>query len=261
MRVSLKKESTNLLVAYITDVSPQIESGIVKLFLFLKKGNEEIVSELPFFKDTVEYIFDLSEHFPRNISDFDYKIIISNEDFSEETRRLKLFGNAPFYLSGVIKKVRYDFDITSRRFNGGYGYFFKKLPGEEKCPECWDKDLEGSNNSNCTVCGGSGKMRTYTKPVKVVCGPIKWQQESYSLDSPGKTLATPSVSISAIADVVLTTDDVIFYEKTGEFYRVISRSVSEIQTFPVLQTLIANLLPSNSSEAGICYKKLKEVKK
>jgi hypothetical protein len=261
MRTTLKKASTNVLTAYITDVNPSIKSGKVHLKLFLKKGNEEVISELEYSNDIIEYVFDMSKKLPRNISDFDYKIVVFDDRNIDETRKLKLFGNAPYYLSGVIKKIRHDFDIVSRKYNGSYGYFFKKLPGEEKCPECWDKDLGGSNNSNCPICGGTGKMRSFTNPVKVSCGPIKWQQETYSIDNPGKVLANPSVSISAIADIVLTTDDIIYYERTGEFYRVVNRTVSEIQTFPVLQTLVANLLPSGVSEAEICDKKLRGLKK
>ncbi len=256
MKVKLSKVSTTILKAIVSDVDSRIDNGEISLILFLKKDNTEEILTLPYKNTKLEYIFDMSKKFPRNIGDFDYKIIVKNENISDETRKLKLFGSLPPHLSGAVKKIQHDFDIVSRKYNGSIAYMFKKLPSDEKCPECWDDDLDASNNSNCGTCGGTGKLRSFTEPFKTVCGPIKWQQESYSLDNPGKALANPSVSISSIADIVMTTDDIIYYVATGEFYRVLNRTVSEMQTFPVLQTLVANLIPSNYPDAEICYKKL-----
>jgi hypothetical protein len=258
MNVKLSKISTNILKAVVSDVDNRIKSGKISIFLFLKKDNTEEVLTLPYSSSELSYIFDMSKKFPRNIVDFDYQIKVCDGNTCDETRRLKLFGSLPPHLSGAVKKIQYDFDIVSRRYNGSVAYFFKKLPGDEKCSECWDNDLDGSNNSNCSVCGGTGKIRSFTNPYKTICGPIKWQQETYAIDGPGKTLANPTVSISAIADVVMTTDDIIYYASTSEFYRVINRTVSEVKSFPVLQTLISNLIPSGYTDAEICQKKLIE---
>lgn len=258
MRAKLTKISTNILRAIVSDVDPSIKDGTIELILFLKKGNEEVVSTLNYSFDKLDYEFDMSKKFPRNIVDFDYKIIVKNDSKQEETRRLKLYGNLPKHLSGAAKKIRNDFDIVSRNYNGSVAYFFKKLPGNERCPICWDEDLQSSNNSNCPSCNGTGKVRYFSSPFKTVCGPIKWQNEAFTIDNPGKVLASPTVSISALADLVLTTDDIIYYKATSEFYRVISRTPSELQGYAVLQTLVANLLPSNYTDAEICLKKLEE---
>jgi hypothetical protein len=183
---------------------------------------------------------------------------VSNGERKDETRKTTLFKKLQPHLSGLSKKIRHDFDIVSRNYNGSVCYFFKKLPGEEHCSECWDNDIGGSNNSNCQVCGGTGFLRYFSRPFKTVCGPISWQQETYSVDNPGKTLANPSVSINALADVVMTTDDIIYYKNTAEFYRVTSRTVSELKAHSVLQTLNANLIPSNYTDSEICKKLLQE---
>ena len=258
MKARLIKVSTNIINVYLSDVSQSIERGSIDLVLFLNKKSQEIISTQEYSSLKLDYSFNLSKHFPRNIIDFEYKIIVRNESLTEETRKSAIFGKLPHHLSGVVKKIRNDFSIVSRQHNGSIAYFFKKLPGEKRCDVCWDNDLKSSNNSNCPVCGGTGKIRYFSDPVKTICGPIKWQNESYSIDNPGKALSSPTVSMSALADVVLTTDDIVFYVSTSEFYRVISRTVSEIKGYATLQTLVSNLLPSNYTDTKICFDKLKD---
>jgi len=257
MRAKISKPSTNELRVSFSEPST-IDSGIIELYAYLKKGNSEKIAELPYDKEELSYVFNLEDQLPRNIGDLDFQIIVKNDSQSEESRRLRLYGDAPHHLSGVLKKVRYDFDIVSRRYNGSIAYFFKKLPGTKKCSECWDEDLQSSNNSNCKACGGDGYITTYSKPYKTVCGPMLWQDEAYVVDSPGKTIADPTVKVSALGDLPLVTDDIIYYVKTGDFLRVARRMVSETQSSIVLQSFFAKIIPSDTPEATICMNRLKD---
>ncbi len=254
MKVKALKRSTDIIRIIISTPPLNIKDGTITLNLYLSKNDKEKLISLPYSNLTVSYDFNFSKILPRNISDFEYNIVVSDDNSTEETRKVRLFPSLPHHLSGAIKKIQHDFSIISRKYNGSEALFFKKIPGEDNCTECWDNDLQSSNNSNCPVCGGTGKMRYFSNPYKTICGPIKWQQETYSIDNPGKALASTSVMISSLPDLMLTTDDVIFYKKTGEFFRVVSRTVSELQTMPSLQNFVANLIPSDYPDAEICSK-------
>lgn len=260
MKISLSKKSTSILDVFIKDVS-QIKSGIISLYIYLGKDNSEKIAELPYERDELYYSFDLSRREPKSIGDFDYYVEVSDGSSSEESRKAKIMRGVPHHIAGAVKKIQNDFRIVAKTHNGSRIYMFKKMPGDEKCTECWDEDLMASNNSNCPICGGTGFVKYYSKPYKSYGSAINFVNEKYGTQDQGKTMEDTTVRMSAIADFVLTTDDMVYYEKTGDIYRVKARTLSELQTIPTLQMLIMDLMPSDAPESEIVYNYIKELKR
>lgn len=252
MKASILKHTTSELTVLVQDVNSKIESGSIILKLFIGKNNSETIHKLAYSKVDLVYTFDMSKKLPRSLMDMIYIIEIFDETNKDVSKKISISKKMPPHLSGPLKKIKHDFLITAKNYNGSKAYFFKKLPGEKVCEACWDKDLKASNNSNCKTCGGSGYIRYFANPYLTYCGPVKWANEAHRTQSSGKELASTTVTISALADFIMNTDDMIYYVKTGDFYRVISRTVSEIQASPVLQALVSNLVPSNYPDAEIC---------
>jgi hypothetical protein len=207
----------------------------------------------------LDYEFNLSRKEPKSVADFDYFAEVTSGENSERSRKAKLFGGAPHHISGAVKKIQNDFRVVAKTHNGSIVYMFKRIPGEARCPECWDEDLMSSNNSNCPVCGGKGFMSYYSTPYKTYGSAINFANEKYGTQDQGKTMENTSVTMSAVADFVLTTDDMVYYDKTGDWYRVKARTISELQTVPVLQNLIMDLMPSDSPEVEIAEKTLEGI--
>lgn len=258
MKVKASKISTDVIRIFVNEQPLSIKEGTITLYLYLSRNDQEETLSAPYSKDRVVYDFNFGKKHPRNIGDLKYSVGVKDGDVEEKTRRVSIFGGLPHHLNGLKKKIESDFRIVARGYNGSRAWFFKKLPGEEQCNECWDKDLGGSNNSSCKVCGGTGRMRYFARPYKTICGPIVWSDEKFVVDDPGKELQSTLVKITSVADLLLVTDDILYYESTGEFYRVTSRTVSAVQSTPVLQTMISSLLPSDYSDARLCRKLLDE---
>lgn len=256
MKAEVIKVSSDLIRIIVLDPPSLVEEGTIELNLFFEKKHIENIASAPYRKDELAYNFDFTKKLPRNIGDFNYVVKVSDGTNSEETKKISLIKRIPHHLSGLVKKIQGDFKTVAKNYNGSDAFFFKKIPGDKKCTQCWDNDLEGSNNSNCPVCGGTGKVRYFSRPYKTICGPIKSQHDGYAVDKPGKAIADTSVTISSIADMLLTTDDVIFVVRTGEFYRVEDRTVSEVKSIPVLQTLNAHLIPTGYPDEEICRQML-----
>ena len=260
MKVKASKISTDVIRVFVNEQPLRIVEGTITLYLYLSRTNQEEVLSMPYGRGVVVYDFNLSKKYPRNIADLKYSVGVKDEDSEHKTGRVSIFSGLPHHLSGVKKKIESDFRIVAKGYNGSTAWFFKKLPDDGHCPVCWDKDLGGSNNSSCEACGGTGKQRYFTRPYKTICGPIVWADEKFTISVPGKKLQSTLVVIMAIADLLLTTDDIIFYEGTGEFYRVYSRTTSDVMTVPVLQKLVSSLLPSDYVDARVCQNLLKDNK-
>jgi len=258
MKASLEKNSTSIIDAFIKEPS-KIDSGTIRLKLVQDKKNSYIVSELPYRKNIMHYEFNMSRKEPKSIGDFDYILeVVGDNGDTEETRKMKLFRGAPHHISGAVKKIRNDFRVVAKTHNGSIVYLFKRLPSDEHCPSCWDNDLMASSNTSCSVCGGTGFIRIYSKPYKTYGSSVNFTNEKYGTQDQGKTMEDTSVVLSTVADFVLTTDDILFYAKTGDFYRVKARTISELQTYPVLQRLILDLMPSDSPEVETAKKILEQ---
>lgn len=261
MKASVEKKSTSIIGVYIKEPS-KIQEGEISLKLVKDRKDSYVVAKLPYARDIFYYEFDLSRKEPKSVGDFDYIAEVSSEDGeTESTKKMKLFRGLPHHISGAVKKIRSDFRIVAKTHNGSIVYLFKRLPSEEHCPECWDKDLMASNNSSCKSCGGTGFIRTYSKPFKTYGSAINFVNEKYGTQDQGKTMEDTSVVLSTIADFVLTTDDMLYYEKTGDFYRVKARTISELQSYPVLQKLVLDLMPSGAPETEVVRKILEQEKK
>jgi hypothetical protein len=62
-----------------------------------------------------------------------------------------------------------------------------------------------------------------------------------------------------LADFILMENDIIFYEKTRDWLRVKDRTISELQTYPVLQSFTAAVMPSGSPEIEVAKKQLERM--
>jgi hypothetical protein len=250
IKANITKDGSSVINVLISKIDTIIDEGTIRLLMVVDRKNATVVGEQPYNKMDYAYTFDLSDNAPYNIGDYDYKVEVESADGSkkEESRTLRLFGGAPTHIRGAIKKVRNDFKIVSKKYNGSVVYLFKRIPGQEKCPVCWDEDLQSSNNSNCPECGGTGFVTYYANPYKTYAGPMHWDNETFSTEDAGKVMQNPTVQVSTIADFVLMENDLIYYVKTGDWLRVKARTVSELQTYPVLQTFIAATMPSDSPE-------------
>ena len=253
MKITISKKSTSILEVFIKDPSTSVKSGTITLFMAIDRKNSVEVSSLPYEDDILHYTFDLSRKEAKNLGDFDYYTEVSDGKASDKSRRAKIFNGAPHHIAGAVKKIKSDFRTVAKTHNGSIIYMFKRMPGEQKCMECWDEDLMSSNNSSCKVCGGKGFLSYYAQPYKTYGSAINFQNEKYGTQDQGKTMEITAVTMSALADFVLTTDDMVFYEKTGDWYRVKARTVSELQSVPTLQLLVMDIMPSGAPETETAY--------
>ena len=255
MKVKIDKLSTSILrVIIISMDSSSIDIGNISISLSSTKKESTLVSSIPYEKAQLVYEFDLSEHSIKNPGDFSYVIMIADTTTNESSKPTKIASGAPFYISGAIKKIQNDFRIVAKQYNGSIIYLFKKIVGDAVCLECWDSDLMGSSNSNCTTCGGTGKMTYYSNPYKTYGDAIKFSDEKFGTQDSGKVMENTMVQMATIADFILTTDDMVYYENSGDWYRIKTRTVSELKSYPVLQKFIMDIMPSGAPETEIAYK-------
>ena len=258
MKARIEKDGSSILKVLI-DVPPEnISEGTIELRMVVDKGDSTPVATQPYTHTVLSYEFRLSGSSPYNIGDYDYIIRISDGIAEEKSRILKMFDGLPSYLRGALKKIRRDFEIISKQYNGSIVYLFKRLPSKEHCPVCWDNDLRSSSNSNCPTCGGTGFITYYTSPYKTYAGPLHFSNETFSTDDTGKTAQGHLSSVATIASFILTENDMLYYDKTKEWYRVKARTVSELRNYPVLQTFTVSLMPSTAPEVEVAKKYLKD---
>lgn len=251
MKISILKVSSSKLKITINSSQFSGTKGTVKLSQYFGKDNFIFLSEELFVEGQLEYAFNLSNSLPRDISECRYVIEISTDKVVESSKPTKVKFSSSWQISGMAKKIRYDFYIASKNLNGGRAYIFKKLFSDIKCLECWDSDLESSNDSNCPSCGGSGVTIAYSKPLKVYAGPLLYAGTTFDTGAAGKELVDRSARVTVDSDLYMSSDDVIYYVKTGEYYRVDSSTPSLLQSELVTQQLVVQLLPSNSFQSEI----------
>jgi hypothetical protein len=259
IKARINKDGSSILRVFIDRIDEPIENGVIELYLVDPKKEKTLIAKQPYEKLTLVYDFDMADNSPYNIGDYNYSVIIKDETSVSESKPMKLFGGAPMHIRGAIKKIRYDFQIVAKQYNGSKAYLFKRIPGQEKCPACWDEDLQSSSNSNCLVCGGTGFISYYSKPYKTYAGPLHFANEAFSTEDAGKVLQSPLIRISMLADFILMENDIIFYEKTRDWLRVKDRTISELQTYPVLQSFTAAVMPSGSPEIEVAKKQLERM--
>lgn len=254
MKITLSKKSTSIIDVFIKDPSVSIKTGKITLFMIIDRKNASAVASLPYKDDILYYSFDLSNKDIKNIGDFDYYVEVTSSTASDKSKKAKIFNGVPPHIAGAIKKIKSDFRTVAKTHNGGLIYMFKRMPSEQKCTVCWDEDLMASNNSSCEECGGKGFLSYYSQPYKTYGSAINFQNEKYGTQDQGKTMESTTVTMSALADFVLTTDDMVYYDNTGDWYRVKARTVSELQSVPTLQLLVMDLMPSGAPETEAAYK-------
>jgi len=254
MKIKIDKLSTSTIRVFIKSIDTIMETGTITLRLSISKKEDSFVVELPYERTKIVYDFDLSKEAPKNPGDFKYLVTVSDGNTDETSRPTIVGSGAPHHISGAVKKIQHDFRRVAKQYNGSVIYMFKKIPTGGNCTDCWDEDLMGSNNSNCKTCGGTGKVTYYSQPFKSYGDAVKFTNEKYGTQDSGKVMENTAVQMSAVADFVLTTDDMVYYDNTGDWYRVKARTVSELQSFPVLQMLIMDLMPSGAPETETAYK-------
>ena len=251
MKASIIKVSTSKLKVMILSIDNDISYDTISLSQIIDKNNTIPAISLPYEKGKIEYIFDLSETLPRETGWFDYVVSLDSEGSSESTRKTKIKFSTSWHIAGMARKIKHDLYIASKRLNGSKVFLFKKMSSGEKCPECWNEDMQSSDDSNCKTCGGSGKITTYSKPVKTYAGPLIYSDVTYDTGIAGKELLDRRAAVTVDADLMLTSDDIMFYVQTGDFLRVDSSSPSLLQSEPVTQKLVVQELPSGSFQAEI----------
>ncbi len=222
--------------------------------MVIDRKNASPVASLPYQDDILYYTFDLSRAEPKSTGDFDYYVEVSDGSLKDQSRKAKVFNGVAHHIAGAVKKIKSDFKLVAKTHNGSIIYMFKRMPSGQKCSLCWDEDLMASNNSSCPECGGKGFMSYYSQPFKSYGSAINFVNEKYGTQDQGKTMENTSVTMSALADFILTTDDMVYYERTGDWYRIKARTISELQSVPTLQMFVMDLMPSGAPETEAAYK-------
>ncbi len=251
MRISIIKTSLSRLRVIINSIDRNINYDEIVLSQYFGRNNTVEALRMPYEKDKIEYEFNLSRKLPREIGSFKYIVTLTSEKDTEESRPTKIKFSTSWHVSGMAKKIKHDFYIASKNVNGSKIFIFKKLSSGGVCPECWDDDLESSNDSNCKTCSGSGKIISYSKPVKTYAGPLIYAGVTHETMEAGKELVDSMATVTTDADIILSSDDVLFYVNTSEFYRVDSVTPSLLQSEPVTQQLVVQELPTNSFQSEI----------
>lgn len=101
-------------------------------------------------------------------------------------------------------------------------FIYIKSPEIEPCPDCWDPNYQESKNTNCTTCGGTGRMEIYLPPLEL------FYSQGKSFRTTRKTKTTEVEPHSKNVEVYgyhsIKSGD-IFRDKANELWRVDNNSI------------------------------------
>lgn len=238
------------------DSPPSSKLGKITLIQVLGKQKVSDIMTIDFDPFNIFHTFAIDDYRIFDVYSYEYaaKIIYGNGE--EVNVKLRVKERKPnSRIRGVAKKVKRDFKIACKRLNGSVVHIFKKMKLEEKCLECWDSDLDSSNNSSCSVCGGLGRVSYYSNPIKTYAGAVITTGDALTMSNVGQVGLSGSTHVSMLQDVSLFTDDIFFYHSTGKWFIVNSvAQQSTVKNIPTLQTLVISELPTGSTQIDTALK-------
>lgn len=127
---------------------------------------------------------------------------------------------------------------------------FIKSPEIEPCPECWDYVYQESTNTNCIVCGGTGRMNTYLPPLDL----FYCQGKSFRTTRKTQTAEVEphTKNVEVYGYHAIKSGD-IFMDKSNELWRVDNNSVEHYQS-DFGQALLVKKLDRDEPEYRIIFK-------
>jgi len=238
--------------------------------VFRKEDDEWVkIETFNFIPDEVFYQIKGSNKFHREPDSYLYKTIFYNKNEKVKEAILQPFAyNVPHWQRGIIKMKRYEFFIKAKKINGNMVLIFKQLDDKIPCPECWDSDLQSSTNSNCSLCGGSGYIKKYSKPIFTWGGPYMNQPSAPPKGTiDGLDKFNPHygaiASITLLPDVPIEMYDLIYVINSGELNIVHSVSQTYFHNQLMSQNVTCASLPSETREFKAVEKdiakKIKEI--
>jgi len=249
--------SSSIMEVFI-EKRPTLKKGRISLNLFNKKsGSTELIS-IEYHRDQPSFIFDISELMPAQVGAYNTSVSILDEDgiVVEEAAIKDSVGKIDRLIRGSVKVVIHDFIRVAKNINGSKIFIFKKMYFGENCEECWDEDLDSSNNSNCKTCGGTGKAIQYSQHYVTYGGAIQPIPTERELKQEGMIMEFGPQIMSLPATLHLETDDIIYYQILGTWFIVNSNaSAASLKSISSLQTVQMSELPSHAPQVEMLSKR------
>lgn len=236
----------------------RIDKGKITLLQVMGKKLVSPVMTIDFNPREVFHTFVVDDNRIFDVYSYEYVAQVEYEDETILVDVKPLYRVPTAKIRGMAKKVKRDFQIVAKRFNGSGVRVFKKMKLQQKCEECWDEDLESSSNSSCEACGGLGRVAYYSNPIETFAGAVGSTGDALTMSNVGQVSLSGSSRIAMLQDITLFTDDIFFYKTTGKWF-IVNSVVSQatLQNIPTLQTLLISELPTGSSQISVVLKQWK----
>lgn len=136
--------------------------------------------------------------------------------------------------------------LLLRKFSGSKSYIFRRKSYGERCPDCWNPNVEKAMKDNCPTCIGTtfkgGYFEPYTTYIQFDPSPKSVIRTYFGKFEPIQTAAW-TISVPEIFP-----DDIIIREGKWDLHRVENTASTELQGRTVKQMLQLTELSKNSVE-------------
>jgi len=261
--IKLIKSDIDEITLYI--VNEKIDCDTIEIHQPAKKEGEwQLLKKFKYNSNKIDYSVKDMNKFNREIDIQQYRVLFKKgEDLIKEAQIFPSNSEEPSWKRGVMKQQRYEFLIKAKKVNGNKLLVFKKIHEKEHCPDCWDDDLQSSNNTSCPTCGGVGYIDKYSYPFFTWGGPYVSQPSSYPKGGEdGKDIYNPQYggnsNITLLPDVPIDIEDLIYVVDNGELGRVINITNTFFSNILLSQSAVISVLPSASREYKAIELDLKE---
>jgi len=199
------------------------ESNIIRVDV----GTGEItvdLNKLPF--DSIYY------------KNFHMQFLDGNDIEVDKTKIFQISPEGKESLYGIVNKLTFDF-VQMASFSGTRVRIFNASLVQNKCPECWDEELEQPISSTCTCSG-----RQYNT-IDILCRKVKTQSKQEYGDTGSKTRESVMFQTYARTDFV---KGVLFADLGNkEIYEVLDRTVANIGGVRTSTMFVGSMIKPNDS--------------
>jgi len=170
--------------------------------------------------------------------DFSIQFLDQNDVEIDSTREFKISPEGKRALYGIVNKLTFDFNQLAQ-FSGVRVRLFKKTIIQQRCPECWDYELEQPISSVCS-CGN----KAYTTQ-DILCKKIKTQNKQ-QYDNTGQR-EKEAAMFQTYARIDFVKGLLFANLGTKEIYEVVDRNIANIGGIRTSTMFTGNLIKPNDA--------------
>jgi hypothetical protein len=250
--IKIVKTDTDALTVFVFNEKEKFDKVIV--YQQDKDSAWKVLKEFKALENEVAYTVKGIKHFFKEIDESTFKVDLLLGDAIVGTLTSPTMNTITVpWKRGIIKVKKQEFLIKAKNINGNKLLVFKKLNDRVHCPDCWDKDLRTSNNTNCPTCGGTGYIDKYSEPFFTWGGPYMTQPVTPPLGNiEGKDRYNPNLgamaSISLLPDIPMNELDLVYIVEARELNIVKSITQTSFNNMLISQNVSVASLPVSSRE-------------